>query len=90
MEIETNELTSGFSLSLASTQLSRDSDVRFFIGLPNTNVFKALYDYLQSKACNMQYWKGPRQTIAEAPIRYSVDDNHDNETNYVKPGHLEN
>ena len=35
------------------------------------------------KASVMQYWKGPRQTLKEAPLRYSLDED---PNLYLKPG----
>jgi hypothetical protein len=62
-----------FSLSLDSLQLTRDADVQFYTGLSNTNVSKTLFDHLIPKASVMHYWKGPRQTLKETPMRYSMD-----------------
>ena len=62
-----------FSLSLDSVQLTRDADVQFYTGLSNTNVSKTLFDHLIPKASVMHYWKGPRQTLKETPMRYSMD-----------------
>jgi hypothetical protein len=55
---------------LASVQLTRDADVQFYTGLSNTNVFKTLFDHLNLKASVMHYWKVPRQTLKQAPMRY--------------------
>ena len=71
------------SLSLASIQLTRDTDVQFYTGLSNTNVYKTLFDHLSPKAYAMHYWKGPRQTLKEAPMRYSMDDD---PNLFFKPG----
>ena len=43
-------------------QLTREFDVRFYIGLTSTESFKCVFDYLLPKAMNMQYWRGPKQT----------------------------
>jgi hypothetical protein len=59
---------------LASVQLTRDADVQFYTGLSNTNVFKTLFDHLNLKASVMHYWKVPRQTLKQAPMRYFMDD----------------
>ena len=59
---------------MASVQLTRDADVQFYTGLSNTNVCKTLFDHLSRKASVMHYWKGPRYTLKEAPMRYSMDD----------------
>ena len=72
-----------FSLSLASVQLTRDADVQFYTGLSNTNVSKTLFDHLIPKASVMHYWKGPRQTLKEAPMRYSM---YDDPNIFLKPG----
>jgi hypothetical protein len=58
---------------LASVQLTRDADVQFYTGLRNTNVFKTSFNHLNPKASVMHYWKGPRQTLKETPMRYSMD-----------------
>jgi hypothetical protein len=51
-----------------------DADVQFYTGLSNANVYKTLFDHLSPKASVMHYWKEPRQTLKEAPMRYSMDD----------------
>ena len=48
-------------------QLTRESDVRFYTGLPSTEAFRCLFDYLLPKARNMQYWRGSKQTEKERP-----------------------
>ncbi|XP_071177651.1 uncharacterized protein [Mytilus edulis] len=63
--------------------LSRDADVQFYTGLLNTTVFKTIFDHLSMKASVMHYWKGSKQTLQEAPMRYSMDDDPDL---FVKPG----
>jgi hypothetical protein len=80
---ETSLCDQTFSLSLASVQLTRDADVQFYTGLSNTNVAKTLFDHLIPKASVMHYWKGPRQTLKEAPMRYSMDDD---PNIFLKPG----
>ena len=56
-------------------QLTRDADAQFYTGLNNTNVFKILFDHLNpNMAYVVHYWKAPRQTLKEAPMRYSMDD----------------
>ena len=63
------------SLSLASVQLTRDADAQFYTGLSNTNVVKILFDHLNpNMAYVVHHWKAPRQTLKEAPMRYSMDD----------------
>lgn len=74
---------STFTLCIASIQLTRDADVHFYTGLHNTDTFKVLFDHLSMKASVMQYWKGPRQTIKEAPMRYSFEDD---PNIFLKPG----
>jgi hypothetical protein len=68
---------------LASVQLPRDTDVQFYTGLSNTNVFKTLFDHLSPKASVMHYWKGPRQALKEVPMRYFMDDD---PSLFLKPG----
>ena len=43
-------------------QITRESDVKFFTGLPSTEAFRCLFDYLLPKAKAMQYWRGAKQT----------------------------
>ena len=63
------------SLSLASVQLTRNADAQFYTGLSNTHVAKILFDHLiPNMASVVHYWKAPRQTLKEAPMRYSMDD----------------
>jgi hypothetical protein len=80
---ETSLCDQTFSLSLASVQLTRDADVPFYTSLSNTNVSKTLFDHLIPKASVMHYWKGPRQTLKEAPMRYSMADD---SSLFLKPG----
>ena len=68
---------------MASVQLTRDADVQFYTGLSNTNVFKTLFDHLNLKASVMHYWKVPRQTLKQAPMRYFMDDD---PSLFLKPG----
>ena len=68
---------------MASVQLTRDADVQFYTGLSNTNVSKTLFDHLIPKASVMHYRKGPRQTLKEAPMGYSMDDD---PNIFLKPG----
>ena len=44
-------------------QLTRDSDVRFFTGLPNIACFYLLFEHLQSHAVKMTYCNGPKRTM---------------------------
>ena len=46
-------------------QITRESDVKFFTGLPSTEAFRCLFDYLLPKAKAMQYWRGAKQTQRE-------------------------
>ena len=46
-------------------QITRESDVKFFTGLPSTEAFRCLFDYLLPKAKIMQYWRGAKQTKKE-------------------------
>ena len=43
-------------------QITRESDVKFFTGLPSTEAFRCLLEYLLPKAKTMQYWRGAKQT----------------------------
>ena len=54
-------------LPMRFEQLTRESDVRFYTGLPSTEAFRCLLDYLLPKAKNMQYWRGSKQTEKERP-----------------------
>ena len=54
-------------LPMRFEQLTRESDVRFYTGLPSTEAFRCLFDYLLPKAKNMQYWRGSKQTEKERP-----------------------
>jgi hypothetical protein len=72
-----------FSRSLASVQLTRDADVQFYTGLSNTKVLKTLFDHLSLKASVVHYWKVPRQTLKQAPMRYFMDDD---PSLFLKPG----
>lgn len=80
---ELSILNQSFTLSIESVQLSRDADVQFYTGLLNTTVFKTIFDHLSMKASVMHYWKGSKQTLQEAPMRYAMDDDPDL---FVKPG----
>ena len=46
-------------------QITRESDVKFFTGLPSTEAFICLFEYLLPKAKTMQYWRGATQTQKE-------------------------
>ena len=60
------------NLCLKSIQITKDGDVHFYTGLQNTDMFGLLFEHLQVKAANMQYWKGGKQTEKETPMRYSA------------------
>jgi hypothetical protein len=60
-----------------------DADVQLYTGLSNTNVYNTLFDHLIPNASVMHYWKGPRQTLKEAPMRYSM---YDDPNIFLKPG----
>ena len=49
------------------THLTRESDVKFFTGLPSTKAFHCLFEHLLPKVQHMQYWRGAKQTEREAP-----------------------
>jgi hypothetical protein len=66
---ETSLCDQTLSLSFASVQLTRDADVQFYTGLSNTKVLKTLFDHLSLKASVMHYWKVPRQTLKQAPMK---------------------
>ena len=53
--------------SFQFAQITRESDVRFYTGLPGTETFKFLFDWLAVKAKHMQYWRGSKQTLEESP-----------------------
>ena len=40
----------------------RDSDVRFYTGFINTDIFKTIFEHLLPKATDMNYWDGPMKT----------------------------
>ena len=47
-------------------QLTRELEVMVYTGLPSTETFQFLFDYLSEKARSMQYWRGGKQTRARA------------------------
>ena len=53
--------------SFKFAQITRESDVRFFTGIPGTETFKFLFGWLAVKAKHMQYWRGGKQTLEESP-----------------------
>ena len=44
---------------------TREFEVKFYTGLPSTECFKCVFDFLLPKAQNMQYWRGAKQTEKE-------------------------
>ena len=46
-------------------QLTRESDVKLFTGLPSTKAFRCIFNYPLPKAKTMQYWRGAKQTQKE-------------------------
>lgn len=51
--------------TLSFTQLTRESDVKFYTGFKSTDMFKLIFTFLSIKAINMRYWKGKKQTQLE-------------------------
>ena len=51
--------------TLSFTQLTRESDVKFYTGFKSTDMFKLIFTFLSIKAINMRYWKGKTQTQLE-------------------------
>ncbi|XP_065645488.1 uncharacterized protein LOC136075965 [Hydra vulgaris] len=60
--IQCNEPIRG---SMIFANLTRDSDVQFFTGLANSNIFEMLFSYLQRKGNIMHYWKGKKNTTKD-------------------------
>jgi hypothetical protein len=54
-------------ISMRFAQFSREFEVRKHTGLPSTEAFKCLFQYLMPKAQRMQYWRGVKQTRKETP-----------------------
>ena len=50
--------------SFTFTQLTREIDIRFFTGFPNTETFEMVFNQLKPKAANMLYWRGLKETIS--------------------------
>lgn len=61
------ESTAPVVVSLRFEQLTREFEVKFYTGLPSTEIFKCLFDFLVQKAQRMQYWRGAKQTEKETP-----------------------
>ena len=75
---------SGFCISFASVQLTRDADVNFYTGIKNCEAFQFLFDHLAQRAQSMQYWRGDKQTEKETPSWYKSDVG--SSTYYGRPG----
>jgi len=75
-----------FRVMMRFEQLTRESDVRTFTGLPSTQAFKCLFEYLMPKAQHMQYWRGDKQTTREAPNDRGVPDLAGVKTDKSRPG----
>ena len=43
--------------------ITRESDVRFFIGLESTNTFKAMFDYLLPRSSIIMYQEGAKKVV---------------------------
>ena len=59
----TSTLTDNVVIALTFAQITRDCDVLTFTGLDGTDMFKAVFDYVQCKAANMTYWDGSKKTL---------------------------
>ena len=46
------------SVPMQFEQLTREMEVKVYTGLPSTETFRFLFDYLSEKARFMQYWRG--------------------------------
>ena len=55
------------SVPMQFEQLTREMEVKVYTGLPSTETFRFLFDYLSEKARFMQYWRGGKQTTKESP-----------------------
>ena len=66
---EEMESSAAYSVSvpLQFEQLTRELEVKVYTGIPSTETFKFLFDYLSEKAQSMQYWRGGKQTTKESP-----------------------
>ena len=66
--------------TLSFTQLTRESDVKFYTGDKSTDLFKLIFTFMSIKAINMRYWKGKKQTQLETkgtdPYLKTGDYNH--------------
>ena len=52
-------------IPLRFEQFTREFEVKFYTGLPSTECFKCVFDFLLPKARTMQYWRGAKQTEKE-------------------------
>ena len=66
MEVDTDYSWS-VSVPMQFEQLTRELEVKVYKGLPSTETFKFLLNYLSVKARSMQYWRGWKQTTKETP-----------------------
>ena len=55
------------SVPMQFEQLTREMEVKVYTGLPSTETFRFLFDYLSEKARFMQYWRVGKQTTKESP-----------------------
>ena len=69
-EDDLNHDDSHLRVPMLFEQISRETDMKTFTGLPSTKCFKCIFDHLFPKAQHMQYWRGPKQTAREAPQDY--------------------
>ena len=53
-------------IPLRFEQFTREFEVKFYTGLPSTECFKCVFDFLLPKAQDMQYWHGAKQTENES------------------------
>ena len=60
------------SIPLTFQQIDRDFKVRFYTGLPNTDVFRAILKHPMKKAEFMEYWEGPAKALTSAFYENSV------------------
>ena len=49
-------------------QITRESDVRLFTGIRDTEIFKFLFDQLSLDARQMTHWRGEKLTNKEAAL----------------------
>ena len=66
---EEMETDTDYSVSVPTQlkQLTRELEVRVYTGLPSPETSQFSFDYLREKARSMQYWRGGKQTMKEAP-----------------------